>query len=136
MSCVISLYLTTTTTQFCTRQTGVHMQYKALAASNRLPMNTVYVWWGRGPHHCTITLSSQCDIPAAGGQIQLLSSLPATITPTTGSPQVLQQSCQTTMHLLEVGGVDGGGDEVGSERRSNRVWCCSLVFLMMSCLRH
>lgn len=111
---VISMYLATTTTQFSdTKPNGVQMQYKALRAD--------FPWiqsvCRRGPHRCTITVRGQVDIPAAGGQIQLLYSPPANRAPTIGGLQVLQESCPnrcTCMMMVVRGGQRGDSRGCGA----------------------
>lgn len=99
--------------------------------NSRLLMNTVWEW-GRGLHCCTITLRSQCDIPAAGGQIQLLSSLQPKL-----PPQAMQRYCSSfvpQLHRESGTSVGGGGGEVGLDRTAKMGWCCIFVSLMMFCL--
>lgn len=105
--------------------------------SIRFPMNPFCVW-GRGPHHCTFSLSSPCDIPASGGQIQLsflsFCSYSSHHRQSTATATVMSEACAPA---LGGGGVDGGGGGGGRyERKSRRVWCCSLLSLMMSCSHH
>lgn len=99
---VISFFLTTTVAQFINkRTTRAQVQYKALAADSL---------WGRGSSPLAAPSLWAADVTFQ--QLEDKSScspvyFPAT--PTTGSPQVLQQLCKAPVHLQE---VDGGG-EVG-----------------------